>query len=704
MIRYQKDTHDIVTLTLDRKGQATNIINHEIARVLEPVIEQLLREKAKGKLRGIILTSAKKNFLSGGDLEYLYQADDPAEIFGLAQSIKDTLRALERPGVPVVAAINGSALGTGFELALACHHRIVLDQTGIRLGFPEINLGLMPGAGGIIRLMWLLGVEQAFPILSGGRHYGRHEALALGLVDELAATPRELLDKAKTWLLATEEGRRPWDRPDGHIPGGTSRERNIANKIRLMTAQLSGQSHDRSPAALAILNVLSEGSKVDFDTACRIESRYYTELVRSSACKNRMKAFWFDLNYIKEGGNRPKGFGKFRPKKVGIIGAGRMGSGIAFACLNYGMEVVLKDVSKPIAERGLAYVAQRLEELVADGQKQDYVQENMLSRITTTEHSADFADCDLVIEAVFENQTVKQKVLREAEEHIDEYTLFASNTISIPITRLAEASLRPANYVGLHFFSPAEEVPLVEIVRGKQTSEETVARAFDFVRAIKKIPIVVKDAWGFYAARVQNTYILEGITMLQEGYPPALIENLGLQAGMPKGALALADELGLNLTLRYENQAAAHYGSKYIQHPAVAVLGTMLEDLQRPGQQKRRGFYDYVGQERQLLWEGLAEHFPVDAEKEVDHQALKERFLFAQVLEAVWCMQEKVIRSIAAANLGSIHGWGFPAFEGGTLQYVHSYGKEAFVERCKELEQAHGQRFSLPGKFEEVVG
>ncbi|MCO6477140.1 MAG: enoyl-CoA hydratase/isomerase family protein [Phaeodactylibacter sp.] len=702
MIRYKKDTHNIVTLTLDMSGRSTNVINHEIAEAFVPVIAHLKEEKEKGLLRGVILTSAKKTFLTGGDLEYLYQADDPAEIFRFAEKLKGILRDLESPGIPVVAAINGAALGTGFEVALACHHRIAIDSAKVRLGFPEVQLGLMPGSGGVIRLMWLLGIERSFPALASGRRYTPREALQLGLVDQLADTPREMMDLARAWLLQNREGRRPWDRPGCSIPGGTAREPEVASHIRLLAAQLSGQGQSNYPALQAILNVLAEGSKVGFDTACRIESRYYTELLRSPACKNMIKAFWFDLNFIKQGGNRPRGFGKFRPRKVGIIGAGRMGSGIAFVCLDNGLEVVLKDVSKPIAERGRDYVRRKLDTLIAEGKKQPEDSEDMLRRIHTTESSRDFEHCDLVIEAVFENRLVKQKVTREAEEYLDEYSLFASNTVSIPITKLAEASVRPENYVGLHFFPPAEEVPLVEIVRGEKTSEETVARAFDFVRAIHKTPIVVKDDWGFFAARVQNTYILEGITLLEEGYPPALIENLGRQAGMPRGALALADRLGLNMVLKYENQAAEHYGSKYVQHPAVSVLKKMLEELQRQGKQRRGGFYEYPPEGAPYLWPGLAEHFPA-SQKGFNRQELVNRFLFAQVLEAVWCMQEKVIHSVAAANLGSIHGWGFPAFKGGVIQFITDYGADDFVKQCKVYQKAHGQRFRVPRDLMRLV-
>ncbi len=702
MIYYQKDTDHVVTLTLDMAGRSANVINHELSRAFLPVIEHLQAEKRKGALRGVILTSSKKTFATGGDLEYLSKAADPEAIFELAEELKATFRALERPGVPVVAALNGSALGAGFELALACHHRIAVDQGAARFGFPESGLGLIPGGGGITRLMWLLGIVKAQPILADGKRYNPREAQQIGLIDELANDRREMLERAKAWILATQEGRRPWDQSGAVIPGGTTRQPEVATFLRNETARLFASGKQRLPAMRAILNILYEGAKVDFDTACRVESRHFTALLRSQETKNMIKAFWSDLNYIKEGGNRPKGYGKFRPRKVGIIGAGRMGSGIAYVCLDHGMEVVLKDVSKPIAERGRDYVSNRLETEQGQGRKTKAECAAMLGRIHTTEASSDFEDCDLVIEAVFENRMVKQKVMREAEAFIDEYSLFASNTVSIPITRLAEGSIRPGNYIGLHFFSPAEEVPLVEIVRGAPTSDETVARAFDFVRAIQKIPIVVKDDWGFYAARVQNTFILEGITMLSEGYPPALIENLGLQAGMPLGALSLADKLGLNMVLRYENQAAEHYGTKYIQHPAVGVLKAMLEEHQRPGEQKRAGFYTYQGAQPTGLWQGLAQAFP-PGKRRPNPVELMERFLFAQVLEAVWCMQEKVIRSVPAANLGSIYGWGFPAFKGGTIQYINDYGVEAFVKRCGVFKKKYGQRFSVPSKLRAIL-
>ncbi|MCI5081779.1 MAG: 3-hydroxyacyl-CoA dehydrogenase NAD-binding domain-containing protein [Saprospiraceae bacterium] len=702
MIHYKKDTDNIATLTFDMKDRPINVINHEIGEALGPVIEHLKNEKARGVLKGVIITSAKKTFLSGGDLEYIYHARDEQEISEFAGRLKKVLRDLESPGVPVVAAINGSALGSGFEVALACHHRIVIDNPETRLGNPEIQIGLIPGSGAIIRLMWLLGIQECYPILTSGRRYAPQEALKVGIIDELAKDQKDLIERAKTWLLENREYRRPWDQEGEQIPGGTAHQPATAQMLKDMATNLASKTHNNYPASQAILNILFEGSKVDFDTASQIETRYYTRLVMSKECKNMIKAFWFDYYSIKRGHFRPKGFGRFRPKKVGIIGAGTMGSRIAFACLKRGMEVVLKDVSKLIAERGRHYVIQKVDALIAEGRMERHEKDGFLKRIQTTEDPKHFQDCDLVIEAVFENAKVKQKVTKEAEGFLDEYTLFASNTISIPITELAEVSMRPDHYVGLHFFHPADEVPLVEIVKGSKTSDETIARAYDFAWAIKKIPIVVKDDWGFYAARVQNTFILEGITMLQEGYSPALIENLSKQAGMPKGALAFADDLGLDMVLKYENQAAAHYGNKYIQHPAVGVLSTMLEELKRPGRKKKKGFYEYDENGDRKLWQELQEHFPT-TKTTFNREELIERFLFAQVLEACWCMQEGVISSVPEANLGSIHGWGFPAFKGGVIQFVHNYELSAFTKRCKQYEKSHGQRFKVPKALKKII-
>ncbi len=695
MIKYKKDINNIVTLTLDMTNRKVNIINHEIGKAFFPVLEHLKKEKEKGVLRGVILTSGKKSFLAGGDLDYMFKNENKEQIFDYSQTLKKFFRDLESPGVPVVAAMNGTALGTGFEMAIACHHRIVINKPTIQIGHPEASLGIMPGSGGVIRLMWLLGIERAYHILANGQSYNPEEALKAGIVDQLADEEEDMFEKAISWLLNTQEGRRPWDKIGESIPGGTARDLKVANKIRLLGAQLTKQTYNNYPAQQAILNTLSEGSKVDFETACRIESRYFTKLLLSKEAKNMTKVFWYDFNAIKAGDSRPKGFGKFRPKKVGIVGAGLMGSGIAYSCIQYGMDVVLKDVSKAIADRGKEYTEQKLSELVHKQKLSEKEKSKILKKIKTTEHSEDFESCDLVIESVFENQMVKSKVTKEAEAFMDEYAFLASNTVSIPITKLAESAERPENYIGLHFFAPVENVPLVEIVKGEKTSDETVARAFDFVKKIRKIPIIVKDSWGFFASRVLNTYILEGLILLQEGYPPALIENLGLQAGMPKGALAFADDLSMKMILSYENQAATNYGPKYIQHPAVEVLHKMIEEIDRQGKQRKAGFYEYKNEGNRQLWDGLKDHFSI-LKTDYDREEISERFMFAQVIEAVWCLQEKIIQSVPEANLGSIYGWGFPSFKGGVLQYINDYGVTTFVEKCEQFEKAHGPRFKVP--------
>jgi len=694
MIKYKKDTDNIVTLTLDMGHRNVNVVNHEMHQFFRPVLAHLQKEKAKGLLKGIILTSAKKNFLEGGELEYLHTSIDAQKIYEHSITLNKFFRELEHPGVPVVAAINGSALGTGFEFALACHHRIALDDSKIRLGHPEVTVGLMPGNGGITRLLWLLGLEKAYYILTSGKKYRPKEALKAGIIDEIAPNKKAMMEQAKQWLLNNREGRRPWDIKGENIPAGTANNPKIAKVIQQLAAKLTRKTYNNYPAPQAILNTLVEASKVDFDIATKIESRYFTELALRPETRNMINTFWYDYNAIKKGKNRPKGFGKFRAKQVGVIGAGRMGSGITFNCIKKGLKVILKDVSKPIAELGKQYSKDQLALMVEQGSISAAEKDQLYSNITTSAKPEDFEACDLVIEAVYENEMVKSKALKDAEQYLDEYAIFATNTLSIPITKLAKSSYRPENYVGLHFFYPVEKVPLVEIVKGQKTSDETIARAFDFVRTMGKIPIVVKDDWGFFVARVQNTYILEGITLLQEGYPPALIENLGLQAGMPKGALAFADDLSLRMVLKYEKQAAAHYGSQYEPHPAVSTLTKMIEELDRTGKFKQAGFYEYEG-ERKMLWTALKDHFPV-TQTDFDIEVIKERMLFPQVIEAIWCKQEKVISSVPEANLGSIFGWGFPAFTGGVFQYVNSYGLAKFITKCEIFKEKYGPRFRVP--------
>ena len=699
MIRYEKDTNNIVTLTLDMEGSAYNIISHEIGHSFLPVLKHLKSEKSKGLLRGVIITSAKKNFLVGGDMDFYFNCNNAGEIYESCQKTTQFFRDLESPGVPVVAALNGTALGPGFGLALACHHRIAIDKSDTQLGLPETSLGLMPNGGSVIRLMWLLGIEKAYHVVCDGNYYTPKEALAADVIDELADNESDMMDKARKWLMGHREYRRPWDTEGETIPDGSVRDAKVGATIRRLIAEQYKRTRHIFPAFEAILSTLVEGSRVDFDTACQIQSRYFTQVCLTREARNMTKAFWYDFNSIKHGENRPKGFGKFRPKKVGVVGAGLMGSGIAYACAKAGLNVVLKDISRSVAEKGKSYSEEKLKNLVAHKQITEKESKEILGRILATEKVQEFEGCDIIIEAVFENQQLKSKIIKESEGYLDQYCIVASNTSSIPITKLAKTTARPANFCGMRFFPPVDEEPVVEIVKGEATSNETIARAFDFIKMIKKIPIVVKDSWGFFAGRVRNTYILEGIAMLQEGFPPALIENLGVQSGMRTGPLAWADDLSLDLILEYERQAAELYGPKYVRHPAASTLEMLINDG-RNGKDIKAGFYEYSRDGNRSLWSGLNANRPTP---QYDPVEVHERLLFVQVLEALWCLQEGVISSTAEANLGSIYGWGFPSVRGGVLHFVKDYGVRAFYDKCKIYEKLYGQRFKTPKILKDMV-
>ncbi len=677
------------------EGRDVNIINHEVGKAFIPVLIHLKKEKEAGELSGVIITSAKKSFLAGGDLDYLYETQDAAGIFKFIEKQKEIFRALETLAVPVVAGMNGSALGSGFELALACNHRILLKGSKTVVGLPEVNMGLLPGVGGVIRLMWLLGIEKALKILTKGERYKPEDALAVGLVDELANDYNSMIDKAHAWIKANPNPVRPWDHKGYKIPGGTPHDSKVAQMVAAATAMMTRKTRNLYPAPHAILNTLVEGSTLDFDTALRVESRYFTQLLLGREARNMTKAFWYDLNSIRAGKSRPKGIGKFRPRKIGVIGAGMMGSGIAYVASMSGLEVVLKDVSKSVAERGKSYSKQQMNKQVGRGRMSEENKKMVLDRIKPTETAADFEGCDLVIEAVFESRSLKAAVTKEAEQYIDEYSIFASNTSTLPITGLAKASVRPENFVGLHFFSPVDKMKLVEIIIGEQTSDETLARAFDFVKMIRKFPIVVNDGRGFYTSRVFGTYILEGAALLEEGHLPIMIENAGLNAGMPVGPLAVSDEVSMSLSLDIETQAEQDLGAAYVARPGLSVFEKMVKELKRPGKAKGVGYYEYPANAKKHLWSGLTEHFP-PSDNQLSMEEMMERLMFVQALETVRCMEEKVITSVADANIGSIFGWGFAPFKGGTLQYINDYGLAEFVAKAKEMAARFGTRFEPP--------
>jgi 3-hydroxyacyl-CoA dehydrogenase/enoyl-CoA hydratase/3-hydroxybutyryl-CoA epimerase len=703
MIDWQIDDNRIVTLTLDDPAQRANTMNETFQRSIAETVDRLYAER--DDIAGVLLTSAKPTFFAGGDLRLLSSVTDEtaAEFFAGAERLKAELRRLETLGRPVVAALNGSALGGGLEIALACHFRIALDDKRIQLGFPEVTLGLLPGAGGVTRTVRMLGIEAALTkLLLQGQRLAPAEAMQLGIIDELAADAEQLIGRAKAWILANPDARQPWDRPGYRIPGGTPAVPKFAANLPAFPANLRKQLKGAPmPAPHHILCAAVEGSQVDLDTALRIETRYLTDLARGQVSKNMIRAFWFDLNSINAGGSRPDGYAKRLPTKVAVLGAGMMGAGIAYVTARNGMPVVLKDVSREAAERGKGYSAKLLEKAVGRGRLTSAQAEQVLARITPTADYADLAGCDLVVEAVFEKASLKHQVFAETEPVVADDALLGSNTSTLPITGLAEGVRRRPDFIGLHFFSPVDKMPLLEIIRGEQTSDAALARALDYAQAIKKTPIVVNDSRGFFTSRVIGTFVNEALAMLTEGVPPTTIEQATTQAGYPVGALQLADELNLELMAKIRNETRAAVqaaGGSYPDHPGERVIDRMLE-LGRAGKLRGAGFFDYADGKRAGLWPGLAEAFPATGDPAaIELTELSERMLFVEALESVRCLDEGVLNTPADANIGSIMGIGFPPWTGGVLQYINGYpgGLAGFVARADALAARHGERFAVP--------
>ncbi|HRH58102.1 MAG TPA: 3-hydroxyacyl-CoA dehydrogenase NAD-binding domain-containing protein, partial [Chitinophagales bacterium] len=657
-------------------------------------------EKEKAEIAGVVLTSAKSTFFAGADIDNLYKQTDAKLIFEMCEGLKAQLRRLETLGKPVVAALNGAALGGGLEIALACHYRVALNNPKAQFGLPEVGLGLLPGGGGIIRLTRMIGLQPALPLLTEGKRLKVKEALSNGLINEIAETPEDMIAKAKAWIKANPKAINPWDDKGFKFPGGDARNPKVASMIPIVPAMTKKKTHGNYPAVEAIINTAVEGSVVDFETACRIESRYFTSLATGQISKNMITAFWYNLNAINAGGSRPKGFEKYTTKKVGVLGAGMMGAGIAYVTALSGMEVVLKDVSVEAAEKGKSYSEGLLKKRVSKGKMTKEKMEEVLNRIKATD-KPDFEGYDLIIEAVFEDRALKANVTQEAEAAMLQDGTFASNTSTLPITGLAQASARPKQFIGLHFFSPVDKMPLVEIICGKETDDATLAKAFDYVLQIKKTPIVVNDSRGFYTSRVFSTYVMEGIAMLGEGQHPKSIENAGLKAGMPVGPLALTDEVSMKLMDHIRKQTEkdlAAEGKTAPHHPGFAVCEKLLA-ANRPGKAAGAGFYEYPQGGTKYLWPELTNLFP--QQTPLSQEEMVDRMLIVQALDTVRCLEEGVLRSVADANIGSIFGWGFSPFNGGTLQYINGAGLKNVIEKAKQLEAKYGERFAVPKLLQE---
>jgi 3-hydroxyacyl-CoA dehydrogenase/enoyl-CoA hydratase/3-hydroxybutyryl-CoA epimerase len=707
-IRWDRDDDGVVILTLDDPDQSANTMNAAYAESIKATVDRL--EAEKDEITGVIITSAKKTFFAGGDLNDLRRAtkENSDEIAAFVREGKAVLRRLETLGRPVVAAVNGSALGGGLEICLACHHRIVVDDPTVQLGFPEVQLGLLPGAGGVVRTVRLLGIVNALmSLLMQGQRLRPAKAQEVGIVDELVSSADELVPAAKKWIAANPEAQQPWDAEKRYkIPGGTPSTPSLAQNLPAFPANLRKQIKGANyPAPRNIMAAAVEGAQVDFDSAIEIEGRYFVDLVTSQVAKNMIQAFFFDLQRATGSRGRPADIEPFRPAKMVVLGAGMMGAAITYVCARAGIEVVLKDVSQQAADRGKGYSEKLVAKAVERGRSTQEQGEALLARITATTDPAASDGAELVIEAVFEDPGVKAEVFAEIEPRLADDALLGSNTSTLPITSLAENVSRPSDFIGLHFFSPVDRMPLLEIIKGEQTSDETLYRALDVAKLIRKTPIVVNDSRGFFTSRVIGTFINEGIAMLLEGVPAASIEQASSQAGYPAPVLQLSDELNLKLMRKIRDaarNAADGSSSGWDTHPAEQVIDRMLDEFSRPGRLEGAGFYEYQDGKRVRLWPGLREAFPPVADPAtISLEDLQERMLIIESLETIRCLDEGVIETVADANIGSIMGIGFPGWTGGVLQYINGYegGLAGFVARARELAGRYGDRFEPPASL-----
>ncbi|MDH1363668.1 3-hydroxyacyl-CoA dehydrogenase NAD-binding domain-containing protein [Acinetobacter johnsonii] len=701
-IQYLKNDDGIIILTLDSPNQSANTMNADFRVALENIVSKL---KSETSITGIIFRSAKKTFFAGGDLDELIQSrlEDATPFFEMIQKMKAEFRYIETLGVPVVAALNGTALGGGWEIALGCHARIALNDPKTKFGLPEVTLGLLPGGGGIVRMVRLLGLQNAFPFLMEGKQFGVDKAKSLGLIQDIAETAEELMDKAIAWVKANPKSQQPFDVKGYKIPGGDPKTPAVAQMLAIAPAMLRDKTKGCYPAPEAIMAAAVEGAQVDVDTALTIESRYFTYLATGQISKNMIGTFWHGLNAIKAGASRPKDVAKWQASKVGVLGAGMMGAGIAYSTAIKGVPVVLKDVSVENAEKGKAYSQKLLDKKVSQGRMTAEKRDQVLSLITAKASAEDLKGCGLIIEAVFENQELKAKVTQEAEAFLVDGGVMASNTSTLPITGLANASKDQANFIGLHFFSPVDKMQLVEIIKGKNTSAETLAKAYDYVQQIGKIPIVVNDSRGFFTSRVFGTFVQEGLRLLHEGVHPARIEMAALKAGMPVGPLAIQDEVALTLSEHVANEtrkALQAEGKDLPRSGADDVIQTMIHTFDRKGKAAGAGFYDYPEGGKKHLWEGL-NHWKKDVD--ISEQEMIDRFLFVQSLDTLRCYEENVLESIIDANIGSIFGIGFAPWTGGAIQFLNQYGLDQAVQRASELEAKYGERFKAPHRLVESV-
>lgn len=707
---FETDSDGIALLTWDMLGKSMNVIDVSVMSELAELVEKIVADAA---VKGAVITSGKETFCAGADLTLLEMliggyrklAKDKGELaaatqlFENSRKLSQLYRRIETCGKPFVAAINGTALGGGFELALACHHRIASENPKTRLGLPEIKVGLFPGAGGTQRLARMMAPADALQMMFKGEQLKLDRAKAMKLID--AVVPQaELVAKAKEWIKAGGKAKAPWDVEGFRLPGGP-----VYSKAGMMVFPAANgiyrrETYDNYPAARALLQVVYEGLQLPMDRALTVESRYFAKILRSPEAANMMRSLFVSMQELNKGARRPGGVPPSNLRKIGVVGAGFMGAGIAQVTAAAGLPVVLIDRDQETAEKGKAGLHKALTDRVNKGRMKGAERDELLARITATADYGALKDCDLIVEAVFEDRKVKSEVIAKIQAVIGDNAIFASNTSTLPITSLAAEFKDQPRFIGIHFFSPVDRMLLTEIIMGKKTGDKALATALDYVRAIRKTPIVVNDTRGFYANRCVLNYIQEGHLMLLEGVPAAMVENTARMAGMPVGPLSLNDETALDLGLKIVRAAEADLGASAINPAQKKLLEEMVEKRQRFGRKNGKGFYDYAPGKPKRLWPELAELLPVKLTREqveaLDVEELKQRFLVVQAVEAARTFEENVVTDVREADVGSILGWGFAPFTGGALSYIDMMGTKKFVELCQRFEKKYGARFAPP--------
>jgi len=693
------DGDGVATITIDQINEPANLYSFEFMIDYSRMCSKLVADES---VKGVIVTSGQRIFMAGGDLRALSQPiEDVGLFFTKLMELHTAFRALETAGKPFVAAINGTALGGGMELCLTCHYRIVLDNVKIKLGFPESKVGLLPGGGGTSKAPYLMGIQNALMYLLQGKEVRPKQALKDGLVNELAENSEDLMAKAKAYILNTKEAIQPWDNKKHKIPGGNVWSPTGVQTLVGASGNISKMTHGNYPAQRYILSVVHDGLQLPIDRALEIEARHFVKVCTTPEAKNMIRTGFMGIQAAKKGKARPKNEPKYEVKKLGVLGAGMMGAGIAYVAAKKGIEVVLKDVDIEGAEKGKAYSKKILDKAISRGRSTPEKAEALLANIHPTTNPNDMEGCDLVIEAVFENPDLKATVTKETETVLAADKIYGSNTSTIPISQLAQASERPENFIGIHFFSPVDKMPLVEIIVGEKTGDKAIAAAVDFTVAIGKIPIVVNDSRGFYTSRCFGTYVSEGFFLLEEGVPATMIENIAKKKGMPVGPLAVQDEVSLSLSLHVHESDPTPNKRPY-QKRFYEGLKTLVNTHKRSGKKDGAGYYDYPKGGKKKIWSELKEMYNSDVNA-LNEEIIGKRILHRQALEAYLCLDEGVLNSKMDGDLGSVLGWGFPIYTGGALSYIDYYGAANFVADCDKFKEQFGERWTVPDSLRELA-